>query len=161
MRFLLLLGLGNKKHLKIKETCNYYFKTIGYCSITKVKSSLIKKVLCNLALGTNAWFKMLLLIWTLLRSGPSCYVHSCAFYKRCPFNHAWGLSELKKAKTKTKTIQVHLLLYQSGHVCERVYDDSLCQMLLRDLNNWSKNISMVYYLSSIASETSAYNVMLI
>ena len=76
-----------KKHLKIKDTCNYYFKTIGYCSITKVKSSLIKKVLCNLALATNAWFKMLLLIWTLLCSGPSCYVHSCALYKRCPFNH--------------------------------------------------------------------------
>ena len=41
MRFLLLLGLGCKKHLKIKETRNYYFKTIGYCSRTKVNSSLI------------------------------------------------------------------------------------------------------------------------
>ena len=158
MRFLLLLGLGNKKHLKIKETCNYYFKAIGYCSITKVKSSLIKKVLCNLALGTNAWFKMLLLIWTLLRSGPSCYVHLC-FLQTLPVQ-PWALSELKKAKTKTKTIQVHLLLYQSGHVFERVYTMIHC-VLLRDLHNWSENISMVYYFSSIASETSAYNVMLI
>ena len=126
MRFLLRLGLGNKKHLKIKETCSYYFKTIGYCSITKVKSSLIKKVLCNLALGTNAWFKMLLLMGTLSHSGPSYYVHLC-FLQTLPVQ-PWGLSELKKAKTKTKTIQVHLLLYQSGHVCERVYDDSLCAL---------------------------------
>ena len=34
-------GSGCKKHLKIKGTRNYYFKTIGYCSRTKVKSSLI------------------------------------------------------------------------------------------------------------------------
>ena len=32
---------GCKKHLKIKGTRNYYFKTIAYCSRTKVKSSLI------------------------------------------------------------------------------------------------------------------------
>ena len=34
-------GSGCKGHLKIKVTRNYYFKTIGYCSRTKVKSSLI------------------------------------------------------------------------------------------------------------------------
>ena len=34
-------GSGCKKILKIKGTRNYYFKTIGYCSRTKVKSSLI------------------------------------------------------------------------------------------------------------------------
>ena len=34
-------GSGCKKYLKIKGTRNYYFKTIGYCSRTKVKSSLI------------------------------------------------------------------------------------------------------------------------
>ena len=52
-------GSGCKKHLKIKETRNYSFKTIAYCSRTKVKSSIsdLKKFLCNPALGTNAWFK--------------------------------------------------------------------------------------------------------
>ena len=34
-------GPGCKKHLKIKGTRNYYFKTIGYCFRTKVKSPLI------------------------------------------------------------------------------------------------------------------------
>ena len=34
-------GSGCKKFLKIKGTRNYYFKTIGYCSRTKVKSSLM------------------------------------------------------------------------------------------------------------------------
>ena len=33
-------GSGCKKHLKIKGALNYYFKTIGYCSRTKVKSRL-------------------------------------------------------------------------------------------------------------------------
>ena len=33
--------MGCKKHLKIKGNRNYYFKTIGYCSRTKVKSSLM------------------------------------------------------------------------------------------------------------------------
>ena len=35
----------------IKGTRNYYFKTIGFCSKTKVNSPLteFKKVLCNLA----------------------------------------------------------------------------------------------------------------
>ena len=32
---------GCKKHLKIKGIRNYYFKTIGYCSKTKVKRLLI------------------------------------------------------------------------------------------------------------------------
>lgn len=29
-----------KNHLKIKRTCNYYFRTISYCSRTKVKTPL-------------------------------------------------------------------------------------------------------------------------
>ena len=36
-------GSGCKKYLKIKGTRNYYFKTLGYCSITKVNSSLISR----------------------------------------------------------------------------------------------------------------------
>ena len=44
------MGRGCKTHHKIKGTRNYYFKTIGY----------LKTVLCNPAVGTNAWFKMLL-----------------------------------------------------------------------------------------------------
>ena len=32
---------GCKKHLQIEGTRNCYFQTIGYCSITKVKRSLI------------------------------------------------------------------------------------------------------------------------
>ena len=31
----------SKRHLKIKGAHNYYFKTIGYCSSSKVKSRLI------------------------------------------------------------------------------------------------------------------------
>ena len=34
-------GSGCKKYFKIKGNRNYYFKTLGYCSITKVNSSLI------------------------------------------------------------------------------------------------------------------------
>ena len=34
-------GSGCLKHLKIKGTRNYYFKTIGYCFRTKDKSPLI------------------------------------------------------------------------------------------------------------------------
>ena len=36
-------GSGCKKYLTIKGTRNYYFKTLGYCSITKVNSSLISR----------------------------------------------------------------------------------------------------------------------
>ena len=46
---------------------------------------------------------------TLSRSGPSYYVHLW-FLQTLPVQ-PWGLSELKKAKTKTKTIQVYFLLY--------------------------------------------------
>ena len=35
------LGSGCKKYFKIKGTRNYYFKTLGYCSPTKLNSSLI------------------------------------------------------------------------------------------------------------------------
>ena len=49
---------------------------------------------------------------------------------------AMGLVSINKIWAKTKTIQVQLLLYQSAHVCVRVYYDSLCQMLLRDLKTY-------------------------
>ena len=39
--YLISVAEGCKKHRKIKGTRNYYFKTIGYCSRTKVESSLI------------------------------------------------------------------------------------------------------------------------
>ena len=118
--FLLLLGLGCKKHLKIKETRNYYFKTIGYCSRTKVKSSLILRRFyatwpLALTLGLKCYY-----LWELYHARVPIITYTCDFHKRCPFSHGACLN-LKKAKTKTKTIQVHLFLYQSGHVCERVY----------------------------------------
>ena len=81
------MGRGCKKHHKIKGTRNYYFKTTGY----------LKRVLCNPALGTNAWFKMLLpMPGTLSRLGPSYY--TCAFYRRCPFNHGACLNEQNLGK---------------------------------------------------------------
>ena len=81
------MGRGCKKHHKIKGTRNYYFKTIGY----------LKRVLCNPALGTNAWFKMLLpMPGTLSRLGPSYY--TCAFYRRCPFNHGTCLNKQNLGK---------------------------------------------------------------
>ena len=69
MMFLLLLGRVAKNILRLKGTRDYNFKTIRYCSRTKVKSSLIlrSKILCNPALGTDAWFKMLLPMGTLAR----------------------------------------------------------------------------------------------
>ena len=42
-------GSGSKKHFKIKGTRNYYFKTTGYCSRTKLTSSLLR----NLALSSS------------------------------------------------------------------------------------------------------------
>ena len=122
MRFLLLLGRGCKKHLKIKGTRNYYFKTIGYCSITKVKSSLILRGFYvtwpwALTLGLkccypwklyHAWVLVITLVLQTLPVQP------------------WGLSELTKSGKKTKTIQVHLLLYQSAHVCVTRYTTIHC-----------------------------------
>ena len=48
LRFILVYqargpGSGCKKHLEIEGTRAYYFKTIGYCSRTKVKSPLIQR----------------------------------------------------------------------------------------------------------------------
>ena len=161
MRFLLLLGLGCKKHLKIKETRNYYFKTIGYCSRTKVKSSLILRRFyatwpLALALGLKCYY-----LWELYHARVLVITYTCAFYKRCPFNHGACLNLKKKLKLKLKPFKYTSSYTKVIAFVKEYTDDSLCQMLLRDLNNWSKNISMVYSLSSIASETSAYNVMLI
>ena len=71
----------------------------------------------------------------LLRSGPSCYVHLC-FLQTLPVQ-PWGLSELKKFKLKLKLIPFK---YTSSYTkvvtfVKEYTDDSLCQMLLRDLNN--------------------------
>ena len=124
---------GCKKHLKIKGTRNYYFKTIAYCSRTKVKSSLI----LTRFYATWPW---------ALTLGLKCY-YLWELY------HAWvlvitlvlstdvarstmGLVWMNKIWAKTKTIQVQLLLYQSAHVCVGVYYDSLCQILLRDLKTY-------------------------
>ena len=97
---------------------------------------------------------------TLSRSGPS-YYERVWFLQTLPVE-PWGLSEFKKKlKLKLKPFKYTSSYTKVVAFVKEYTDDSLCQMLLRDLNNWSKNISMVYYLSSIASETSAYNVMLI
>ena len=93
---------------------------------------------------------------SLSRSGPSYYVH-LFFLQTLPVQ-PWIK---KKLKPKLKPFKYTSSYTKVVTFVEEYTDDSLCQMLLRDLNNWSKNISMVYYLSSIASETSAYNVMLI
>ena len=97
-RFLLLLYRGCKKHLKIKGTRNYYFKTIGYCSRTKVKSSLILRGFYltwpwALTLGLkcyylwelyHAWVLVITLVLQTLRVQP------------------WGLSELTKSGQRLK-----------------------------------------------------------
>ena len=109
-----------KKHLKIKETRNYYFKTIGYCSRTKVNSSLILRRFyatwpLALTLGLKCYY-----LWELYHARVLVITYTCDFYKRCPFSHGACLN-LKKAKTKTKTIQVHLFLYQSGQFVKEYY----------------------------------------
>ena len=92
-----------------------------------------------LTLGLKCYY-----LWELYHARVLVITYTCDFYKRCPFSHGTCLN-LKKAKTKTKTIQVHLFLYQSGHVCEKYTDDSLCQMLLRDLNN-GQHIHGVFFI---------------
>ena len=65
-----------------------------------------------LTLGLKCYY-----LWELYHARVLVITYTCDFYKRCPFSHGACLN-LKKAKAKT--IQVHLFLYQSGHVCERV-----------------------------------------
>ena len=48
-------GPGCKKHLKIKGTRNYYFKTIGYCFRTKLKSPLILRRFLRRFYATWPW----------------------------------------------------------------------------------------------------------
>ena len=60
--------------------------------------------------------------------------HTCAFYRRCPFNQ--GACLINKIWAKTKTIQVQLLSYQIIPKCSRLCKDSPCQMLLRDLKTY-------------------------
>ena len=108
MRFLLLLGRGCKKHLKIKGTRNYYFKTIGYCSRTKVRSSLILR-----------WFYATW-PWTLTLCLKCYYLwelyHACVLVITLVLStdvarstgSTMGLVSMNKIWAKTKTIQVHL-----------------------------------------------------
>ena len=107
-------GSGCKKHLKIKGTHNYYFKTIGYCSRTKVKSSLILSGFY----ATRPWALKLSLkcyyLWELYHAWvlvitlvPSTDVASSTM----------GLVRINQIRAETKTIQVQLILYQSAHVC--------------------------------------------
>ena len=72
---------------------------------------------------------------TLSRSGPSYYVH-LYFLKTLPVQ-PWGLSEVKKEKLKLK---LKPFKYTSSYTkvvtfVKEYTDDSLCQMLLGDLNN--------------------------
>ena len=50
-----VLGRVAKKHLKIKGTRNYYFKTIGYCFRTKVKSPHILRRFLRRFYATWPW----------------------------------------------------------------------------------------------------------
>ena len=93
-----------KKHLKIKGTRNFYFKTIGYCCRTKVKSSLILRRFY----ATWHW---------ALTLGLKCYYVWELYHAWAPARSTMGLVWINKIWAKTKTIQVHLLLYQSSHVC--------------------------------------------
>ena len=109
-----------------------------------------------LTLGLKCYY-----LWELYHARVLVITYTCAFYKRCPFNHGACLNLKKKLKLKLIPFKNTSSYTKVVTFVKEYTDDSLCQMLLRDLNNGSKNISMVYSLSSIASETSAYNVMLI
>ena len=143
MRYLLLLGRGRKKHLKIKGTRNYYFETIGYCSKTKVNSSLITRRFY----ATWPWALTFGLKWELYHA----WVLVITLVLSTNVSRStMGLVWINKIWAKTKTIQVQLLLYQSGHVCVRVYYDSLCQMLLRDLKTYPWRILYLQLLSRLS-----------
>ena len=154
MRFFLLLRRGCKKHLKIKGTRNYYFKTIGYSSRTKVKSSLILRR----SYATWPW---------ALTLGLKCYYLWELYHARVLVitlvlstdvaRSAMGLVWINKIWGKIKTLHVHLLLYQSADVCVSRYTMIHCVKCFWEIY---KQI-MVYSLSPIAFETFAYNVMLI
>ena len=121
---------------------------LGYCSRTKVKSCLILRRfyatwLLALTLGLKCYY-----LWELYP--PWVLVNALVLstnVARSTMSLVWIK---KKAKTKTKTVQVHLLSYQSGHVYVRVY------YLFTVANAFErfKNVSMAYSLSSIASRLS-------
>ena len=123
MSFLLLLGRVAKNILRLRELVTIISK---------------QQVILRGFYATRPW---------ALTLGLKCYYLCRELY------HAWvlvitlvlstdvarstmGLVWINKIWAKTKTIQVQLLLYQSAHVCVRVYYDSLCQMLLRDLKTY-------------------------
>ena len=126
-------GSGCKKHLKIKGTRNYYFKTIGYCSRTKVKSSLILRRFYAtwpwaLTLGLKCYY-----LWELYHD----WVLVITFVLSADVARSiMGFVWINKIWAKTKTIQVQLLSYQIAHVFVRVYYDSLCEILWRDLKTF-------------------------
>ena len=121
---------------------------LGYCSRTKVKSCLILRRfyatwLLALTLGLKCYY-----LWELYP--PWVLVNALVLstnVARSTMSLVWIK---KKAKTKTKTVQVHFLSYQSGHVYVRVY------YLFTVANAFErfKNVSMAYSLSSIASRLS-------
>ena len=123
MSFLLLLGRVAKNILRLRELVTIISK---------------QQVILRGFYATRPW---------ALTLGLKCYYRCRELY------HAWvlvftlvlstdvarstmGLVWMNKIWAKTKTIQVQLLLYQSAHVCVKVYYDSLCQMLLRDLKTY-------------------------
>ena len=121
---------------------------LGYCSRTKVKSCLILRRfyatwLLALTLGLKCYY-----LWELYP--PWVLVNTLVLstnVARSTMSLVWIK---KKAKTKTKTVQVHLLSYQSGHVCVRLYYDSLCQILLRDLKTYPWRILYLQLLSRLS-----------
>ena len=94
-----LTYLSCKKHLKIKGIRNYYFKTIGYCSKTKVKSSLILRRFYAtwpwaLTLGLKCYY-----LWELYHAWV--LVITLMLSTDVPVQ-SWGLSELTKSEQKLK-----------------------------------------------------------
>ena len=65
-----------KNILRLKALVTIISKQYVIVPEQKLRALFLKKVLRNLVLGTNAWFKMLLPMGTLSRLGPSNY--SCA-----------------------------------------------------------------------------------
>ena len=140
-------GSSCKRHLKIKGTRNYYFKTIGYCSRTKVKSSLI------LRRFYATWPWALTLGWKCYYYGNfitlGSYLIYLCFLQTLPVQ-PWSLSEFKKKlKLKLKRFK-----YTSSHTkvvtFVWVYYDSPCQMLLIDLKTYPWSILYLQLLSRLS-----------
>ena len=151
MRFLLLLHRGCKKHLKIKGTRNYYFKTIGYCSRTKVKSSLILRGFYvtwpwALTLGLKCYY-----LWELYHAWVLVITFVLSTdVARSTMGLVWIKKSLGRNLNQSST---PLLIAKCFRLCKMVYCDSLCEMLLRDLKRLSlimlclsKNLILLLYI---------------